>query len=138
MWLRGLFRSISKAVNCFRKKVSGPQSCNFIKKETSTQLVSSEIFLREATVTTCSKIFQLCLLRTAQQIFDHLQLSQWQTNLKMYSLTKILLRAKSSGSIFSHFYFCRLGPFPLYQTAKVFLAFMERIIYYFHHKWASQ
>ena len=44
MWLRGVFRTISKAVKCFRKKVAGHQACNFIKKETSTRLVSSEIW----------------------------------------------------------------------------------------------
>ena len=44
MWHRGVFRTISRAVNCFRKKVARPQACNFIKKETSTQLVSSEIW----------------------------------------------------------------------------------------------
>ena len=36
-------RTISKVVNCFRKKVADPQSCNFTKKESSAQLVSSEI-----------------------------------------------------------------------------------------------
>ena len=41
--LRGVFRTIYKAVKCFRKKVEDPQSCNFTEKETSTQLVSSEI-----------------------------------------------------------------------------------------------
>ena len=134
MWLRGVFRTISKAVNCFRKKVAGPQSCNFTEKETSTQLVSSEIW--QAIVTTCSKIFQLCLLRTTNPWSPAtLTMTNEFENAFTYQDD---VPSKIYWSIFSYLYFFRLQLFPLYQTTNVFLAFTKRIIYYFHNKCAIQ
>ena len=65
----------------------------------------------EATETTqfvssnSNNLFEDIPVSYAQQIFDDLQLSQWQTNLKMHSFTKMLFGAKSSGSIFTYLQF---------------------------------
>ena len=81
MWLRGVFRSMPniydeafcgnswglEAVNCLCKKVAGPQACNFIKKRLQHswfQVKFDFFFFKISKVTTCSNIFQLCLLRT--------------------------------------------------------------------------
>ena len=138
MWLRYVFRTISKAVNCFHKKVEDPQTCNFMKKRdfSTVGFKWNLIFFK---ISNSNNLFEDI---PAMSFMHKISLITCNShNDKLIWKCIHLPRCCSEQNlveVYFHICFFRLVSFPLYQATKAFLAFTKRIIYYFHHKCTIQ